>query len=50
MSESRSEPSAADCPAFMEKVLEPAFVLTPDSTLRPQLVTGATVHEERRSP
>ena len=26
----------------MEKVLEPAFVPGPDSTLRPQLVTGAT--------
>ena len=31
-------------PAFLEKVLEPAFAFSPDSTLRPQLVTGATTY------
>ncbi len=33
---------ACGLPGFMEKVLEPAFVPGPDSTFRPQLVTGAT--------
>ncbi len=33
---------ACGLPSFMEKVLEPAFVPGPDSTFRPQLVTGAT--------
>lgn len=30
-------------PAFLEEVLEPAFVLTPDFTYRPRLVSRATV-------
>ena len=33
---------------FLEKVLQPAFALAPDSTLRPQLVTGATVQKTPR--
>ncbi|MDQ3120941.1 MAG: peptide ABC transporter substrate-binding protein [Actinomycetota bacterium] len=37
-------PVNASCgiPAVFQKVLEPAFVLAPDSTLRPQLVSSAT--------
>jgi peptide/nickel transport system substrate-binding protein len=33
---------ACGLPRFLEKVLEPAFVLAPDFTLRPRLVTSAT--------
>jgi hypothetical protein len=39
-------PVNANCvtppPAYLEKVLEPAFAFAPDATLRPQLVSGAT--------
>jgi peptide/nickel transport system substrate-binding protein len=34
-------------PGFLEKVLEPAFELAPDFTLRPQLVTSATYTKTR---
>ena len=37
-----------DGACFLEKVLQPAFALAPDSTLRPQLVTGATVQTTPR--
>ena len=44
-------------PAFLEKVLEPAFAFSADSTLRPQLVTarhdvheGAAIHCDLRNP
>ena len=43
-------PVDASCaqPGFLEKVLEPAFAYTADSTLRPQLVSSAT--ETKRTP
>ena len=36
-----------DLPPFLDKVLESAFAWSPDSTLRPQLVTGATYTKTR---